>query len=438
MLTIDKKGIQLMKRFFSILLLVLFSGNIFSQNFIAFPVGEYWHFSDARTLGLAGAGSVSNSAIGALLMNPAAMAVNKPGLRVTVATRARSLEERRSFPIFDRFNDINQFGIYAINSNWFANFQGGIQYNLNISAFPWLKSVAVGAFEEVDQSYEYNEEVRENIFPDDPLAVNHIKFDGQLTRYSFGAAFQVAEPLDVGFQVGILQGELDQEESITFLQPPQFDISESSSRKLNNSPILASFGATYKINSYMKIGGQLQLPYSVKYAVKFYPSQLDVDFLPGNETLKYPRQATVGLEYRGQQALQARLNVDVTYEWWSSTDQQIVAENPDISNGLDDVIKIKAGIEHIFFNQVPFRVGVQYRTSFLERTNARILFAAGTGFMGKLWQIDLSGGFSRLDYRFPDLFDDRIFGGDRSASNIDNVEESFFFGMATLKVNLKK
>ncbi len=422
----------------SLCLLTFLAGSIFSQNFIAFPVGEYWHFPDARTLGLAGAGSVSNSAIGALLMNPAAMAANKPGLQVNVATRARSLEERRSFPIFDRFNDINQFGIYAINSNWFANFQGGIQYNLDIASFPWLKSVAAGAFEEVDQSYEYNEEVRENVFPDDPLAINRIKFDGQLTRYSFGAAFRIAEPLDIGFQIGILQGDLDQIRTISFINDDTRNRRENSFRSLDNIPLITSFGAVYRVNPYLSLGGQFQLPYSVNYDVNFdFGGDTFVPILPAKESIEYPQQATVGVEYRGQQALQARLNVDVTYEWWSGTDQQIATENPDISNGLDDVVKIKAGIEHIFFNQIPFRVGVQYRTSFLERTNARIMFAAGTGFMGKLWQIDLSGGFSRLDYRFPDLFDDRIFGGDRSASNIDNVEESFFFGMATLKMNLR-
>ncbi len=432
-----------MAHIFRIIFLLFLSGSAFSQTFPVFPVGEYWQFPDARTLGLAGAGSVSQTGVAALRLNPAAMAANPAGIHAAVATRARSLEERRSFPVFDRFQDINQFGIYAINTHWFANFQGGVQLNPAIAAVPFLRAIAVGAFEEVDLSYDYREEVRQNVFPDPPLAENRIRLEGKITRYSLGAAFRIIDPLDVGVQVGFLQGDIQRERSIAFFTNPAQNVTEISRRERRNTPVVASLGAVYRVNPYVTLGGHVQLPYSIDYDLS-YPVAEGVNpaTLPATESLEYPRQLTVGLEYRGQQALQARLNVDVSYEWWSDTEQQLAVTNADIANGLDNVIKIKAGIEHIFFNQVPFRVGMQYRTSFLERSTARILFAAGTGFRGNpdarhsAWQIDLSAGFSRLDYRFPDLFDEQIFGG-VSRANLDRVEESLFFGVATLRVNIR-
>ena len=56
---------------------LLFSGIIFSQTYNAFPVGEYWRFPDARTLGLAGAGSISNTTGSGLSLNPAALSKNQ-------------------------------------------------------------------------------------------------------------------------------------------------------------------------------------------------------------------------------------------------------------------------------------------------------------------------------------------------------------------------
>ena len=425
-----------MKRFFCIFLFtILFGGVLSAQSYLAFPVGESWRFPDARTLGLAGAGSVSNSSAGALLLNPAAMAANEPGIHANANLRARSLEERRAFPVFDRFNDINSFGIYAVNDNWFANLQGSVQYNPDLASVPFLKSVAIGVFEETDLNYDYEEEVRENIFPDDPMAINRIKFDGRLMRYSFGAAFNVFQPLNVGFQLGMIRGDIMQERSVTFIDDDTNNQAVMSNRELSNSPLVASVGATYQLNPHTQLGGHVQLPYSAEYDVSFPVTTGNiVDAQPGSETVEYPMQATLGFEYRAQQIVQARLNVDVSYEWWSQTDQQLLYDNSDIANGLDDVLKIATGIEHIFFNQVPFRVGIQYRTSFLERTNARVMFAAGTGFHGKFWEVDLSAGFSRLDYRHSDLFADELFGGSRTGTAaIDNVSESYFFGIANVR-----
>ncbi len=417
-----------MKHIFkTLLLLAMVSGMASAQNYLVFPVGEAWHFPDARTLGLAGGGSVSNTGVGALQLNPAAMAGAPVGWSLNANLRARNLEERRAFPVFDRFNDINQFGIYAVNENWFANLQGGIQYQPEIAAFPYLKSVAVGVFEEVDYDYEYRESVRENVFPDEPLATNLIRFDGLLRRFSLGAAFRITDGVDLGVQAGVLNGDIDYRQSVTFFDKPAQNQSVAATRTLDNTPVVFSLGAVVQQGKRLRLGGFVQLPYALNYRIA-----------NATEKIERPLQATLGLAYRAQSIVQAHLNVDVSYEWWSKTNQQILFDNTDISNGLDDVLKIVAAVEHFFFNQVPFRFGVQYRTSLLERTNARILFSAGTGFRGDFWEVDVSGAFSRLDYRYPDLFDDALYGGNRSGlAAIDNVSEHFFFGIANLKIFIK-
>lgn len=418
--------------FFTLLSLICFVYPGLAQREPIFPVGEYWQFPDARTLAMAGGGSISNTSPAALMMNPAALTRGIHRFNFMASSTARSLGERRSFPIFNRIDDITQKGVYAINTNAFLRFQGAARFRTQIKNMP--AAVAVGVFNELDQDYEYTEQVRENIFGDAPIAVNRIRYDGALTRYAVGAAVQPTEKLRLGMQVGLLSGDLFRERTIDFFNDPSQSEAEMNRRNLDNSPIVASFGAIYDVHSHLSLGGHLRLPYSVDYRVQ---STVNGAQTPdARESIEYPLQITGALEYRGRQALRARLNIDVTYEFWSSTNSQIHSENFPNTN-FDDVFIIKTAVEHIFFNRIPFQAGVQFRTAYQDQNTSRTLISAGTGFMGDHWRIDVAGGFSNLNYTFPDLFDDTRYGGDRSLSPIDDVEEKFFFGMITLKADIR-
>ncbi len=417
--------------------ILIFTGMIFplneavGQTYNTFPIGQYWRFPDARTLGLAGAGSISNPTSTSLSLNPAGLSKNEAKLVLQLTGAVIKLEERRSYPIYNRIDDVIEQGIYVVNNNWHPFLQGDLLMGLNIEAFPYLKTVAVGMHNELNQDYMYKEEVRENIFGDSLLAFNEIEYDGKLNRYNLGAGFDAGMGFHLGFQIGVLQGDLQKDSSITFFQEGD-DVNFSRLRDLDNMPIVASLGGIYDIDERVSVGSHMQLPYSVDYTFTDNLSQQ-----AGKESIKYPMQLTGGFEYRAQQILQARLNIDFTYEWWSQTQYKFESGNGSIiRENLDDAIAIKVGIEHIFHNKIPFQVGLQYRTSYLDRTQSRTLITAGTGFMGNNWQVDAAGGFSNLNYRFPDLFDDARYGGDRSNSPTDQVEETFFFGRVTLRAYL--
>lgn len=410
------------------------------QTYNTFPIGQDWRFPDARTLGLAGAGSISNPTGGSLSLNPAALSLNDRKLALQLSGAVFKLEERRSYPIYNRIDDVIQQGIYVINNNWHPYLQGDLLYRLNFSAFPYLKTIAMGVHNELNENYIYDEEVRENIFGDSLLAFNEIEYSGRLNRYSLGAGFTVPTGGQVGgmgfhfgFQVGILQGDLQKDSSITYYQSGfGEDVNFKRMRELDNTPVIASFGAIYDINERISLGSHVQLPHSIDYKLT------DNDTLQsGTESIEYPMQLTAAFEYRAQQVLQARLNIDFTYEWWSQTKYQLEYSGNSIERkNFDDAIALKVGIEHIFHNKIPFQVGMQYRTLYRDRSQSRTLITAGTGFMGSNWQVDAAGGFSNLNYSYHDLFDDTMYGGDRSNSPTDDVKEAFFFGQVTLRVYL--
>ena len=144
-----------------------------------------------------------------------------------------------------------------------------------------------------------------------------------------------------------------------------------------------------------------------------------------------------GFEYRARQELQARLNVDVGYEFWShqeSTRQAV--EEQSVLLEFSDVFYFKTGIEHIFFNKIPFGVGAQYRNSYQRRGITQTLLSAGSGFLSQNWRIDIAGAISKLSYRWKDLFDDKLYVDDpnfQSRRDLDTVDETYFFLQVSFK-----
>lgn len=405
--------------------IIFIGGPAEAQSLLAYPVGEYWQFGNARSLSMAGSGAASTSGTAALMLNPAVMSQQQAGWRLQFSPTIRNTEERRSFPVFNRIDDIVQQGIYALNDNWYLPLQGGAQFTFDRDRVPFLRSIAIGVFDEINQNYDYFEEVRVRDFDDEKnaLAYNEIVIDGKLTRLSFGAAVEVIDKLSAGLQIGVLRGDLDYRQSTNFYreEDQSGDQLFEQMRKTDNTPLIASFGLLYEVTPHFQAATDLQLPY-----------QVDYNSDAGKETIEYPARWTLGFEYRGRQELQSRLNVDFSYEWWNSRSYSIAGA--DVETLYEDVIVIKPAVEHIFYNQIPLRVGLQYRTSFQNRTFTRTLVSGGTGFMGEGWQVDVAGAFTKQSYPFPDLFDDALFGGDRSRSEIDTVEEKYFFAMITLTV----
>ncbi len=430
-----------MKLFFRACFLGLwFATGLLAQNFLSYPNGEYWRFPNARSLALAGAGSLSMEGVGALFYNPAALANGRRMLEGEVSLLGRKLEERRGFPVFNRIDDVIQNGVYAINNNWFGNLQGGVVYRPRGAGFRWLQAIALGRFVQLDQDYDYEEEVRENIFGDSLVAFNRIVQDGQLSRYSLGISMALNKHVFLGLQLGFLSGDLTRDSTIAFARRSGEVTGGREVHQLDNTPLVASFGVLAHVNSRLAVGSFFRLPYSLRYNYSFTPvcSDCQATDVVGRETLEYPLEWTVSAEYQARQALQARLSVEFNYQWWSNVTWQRQTDAGQFKrNHYDDVFSVRVGVEHIFYNRIPFQVGLQYRSFFQRKQTTRTLVTAGTGFMNRWWRVDVAGGVSRLDYRFPDLFPDTLFGGNRNNSPIDTVQETYVFGLATVRFFIK-
>ena len=412
--------------------MLLVSVSLLAQRYPSYPVGQYWSFPDARSLSLAGAGSVSLSAPGALLYNPAALTQINDPVSLDITLSSWKLEERRSYPLYDRFDSYLVNSTYVLNNNWYSRPQGAVAVKLPFSGIPAL-TLAAGIYSEIDYRYNYLEEVRENIFGDPIIAYNRIDANGVLQRYSTALAMNIPglPSLAVGLQAGILDGSNDQKTEINYLTTGEKVVVASESRKLTNTPLVFSAGSIYRFSERISAGIDLSLPYTLKYEVTEADNEIS------SETIGYPLRLNAGFEYRARQELQARLNVDVGYEFWSkqeSTRQAV--EEQSVLLEFSDVFYFKTGIEHIFFNKIPFGVGAQYRNSYQRRGITQTLLSAGSGFLSQNWRMDIAGAISKLSYRWKDLFDDKLYVDDpnfQSRRDLDTVDETYFFLQVSFK-----
>ncbi len=417
-----------MKYLLNILTLLLIAQwVVFGQTYNDFPFGTRWGFTDARTLGMGGAGVASLTGSASLMLNPATLGMQQTGLNISLHPGVYKLQETRAYPLYNRIDDVIYKSIYAANNRYYANWQGGLSWKPRQPLFRWISAIAAGVFTERNLEYRYREEVRENVFGDSLLARNQLTHTGIIKRFALGASLHPLKWLTIGLQIGVLRGDISRDSTIRFYRSGYTDVHQSRQWSLQNTPVVFSVGSLVKINPHLYVGGVVQFPYMMRYQV--YPTNDAVK-------LAYPLEITAGLEYRARQELQTRFNMDFNYAFWSGT-RSTRNGNPYYPL-LQDSWSIKAGLEHIFFNKVPFRTGIQYRTSRYNRRTVRTAITAGTGFLGNGWQVDVAGGFSSLRYTYPDLFDDSLYGGNRVASTLDDVQELQFFGVVSVNINVRQ
>ena len=194
------------------------------------------------------------------------------------------------------------------------------------------------------------------------------------------------------------------------------DYENKNKRDLDNLPVIPSAGIRIKIGDRFSFGSALRLPYDIKFINKIYETNALKDTAyTVDQKLSYPMKLSLGTEYRFQNILEARIFTDFIYTFWENFKD---SETEDLN--FDNTYDVRAGIEHIFFNKVPFRVGFDYGTLRESKNYSRAVLSAGTGIIMNNLQLDMAVGISSLVYRQADMFDNADYGMD-SVTDADRV-----------------
>lgn len=424
-------------KYLTLIILLLLSVNSFSQqlemNFSRIHYGDENQYLTARSLGLAGAGIAGDDAYASVLINPALAVYSESWLNLNTGLSIYKLEEDRSYPYYDNFGGFLDYGSYVFNKYWYSQFYGIITSKLPIENLMGL-SVSTGFIPFQSFDYDYLEEVRSNGYGDALLAYNHLTSEGVLNAIPFDIAFipfngklmDKHVSLALGGGINMLTGSIEQynriEPKTASLSDLEFELNYEKS--LDNLPIIPSVGMQLRVGDRFSIGTALRLPCDVKF--KNEATMPDTTFII-NQKLTYPMRLSFGTEYRFQNILEARIFTDFIYTFWEDFED---SEDEDLN--FDNTYNIRAGIEHIFFNKVPFRVGFDYGTLRESKDYSQALLSAGTGFIVNNVKIDMAVGISSLTYRQLDMYDNANYGME-SATDADQVQWNHLY--ARIDVN---
>ncbi|HES59777.1 MAG TPA: hypothetical protein ENO18_05025 [Caldithrix sp.] len=389
----------------------------------------------ARSLGLAGAGVAGDDAYASVLINPALAVYSESWLNLNTGISIYKLEEDRSYPYYDNFGGFVDYGSYVFNKYWYSQFYGVITSRLPFDNLMGL-SVSTGFIPFKSFDYDYLEEVRTKAYEDPLVAYNHLTSEGVLNAIPFNIAFTPYQGklfdtkinLAVGAGVNVLSGSIEQLNKVTVKDSTIYAYEITDLQDIDNMPVIPSFGLKLNVGDRFSVGTALRLAYDIDFKNKVIMSDAHSDtIIHSKQTLSYPMRLSFGTEYRFQNILEARIFTDFIYTFWEDFED---SENEDLS--FDNTYNIRAGIEHIFFNKMPFRVGFDYGTLRESKDYSQALLSAGTGFILNNIQVDMAVGISSLTYKQMDMFDNAKYGME-SSSDADQVQWNHLY--ARIDVN---
>jgi len=374
-------------------------------NFDKMRYGEENFSYSARMLGLAGSGMALQGALGQTVANPALAVTTQKGLTLQAGFALNKSVENREYPYYDSFVGFNDYGSYAYNNNWYYGGYFHARYLLpKVLGNPLAVQAGWQPFR--DFRYDYVEEVRDPVDKTDKLlGYNWLKEDGLLQMGYAGIAYRVLPKLSVGISVGFLMGDID---STRHTEPkvgegvyPRLD--ETRSRTLSGTPFLFNAGLHYQLSERMALAFAFRAPYEIRFDASVKKN--DGNIVKFTETITYPTRLGLGVDYRFQNILQARVFADFYYEFWSNfSDSRLNTGN------YRDIYIIRTGVEHIFFDTLPFRIGFAFNPLPQNRDLTRTLITIGTGWQAGALRIDAAAGLTNQQYFQNDIFPNSLFG----------------------------
>lgn len=374
-------------------------------NFSKMRYGQEIPVSPARLLALGGSGLAGGGTQGALMLNPALSMQAEKMIEFHVGGLTNHFEEDRSFPYYDSFVGFNDYGSYSFNAHWYHDFYGTLLVRLPL-LFGQRVNLSAGYQPFMDFNYNYLEEVRDPVDKSDKLlGYNRIQHEGKLNSIPFGVAVSPFSRFSLGVQLSYLFGSID---SIVTIEPklyPDMSIArtERAKKEIANTPLISKFGAHYQFSDHLALAGTVQLPFTVRFERKFTDSRIDT-VINSRQSFDYPISWGVGLDYRFTNPLEARLMMDFRYDLWSG-----FKDKNRTAFSFNDTYQFNTGVEHIFFDRVPFRVGFSFGNLRESKELTRTMLSIGTGFITQNVCVNIAGGVSSMEFYQNDLFAESVY-----------------------------
>jgi hypothetical protein len=385
-------------------------------------------------------------------MNPAVAAMLNSKLAMQFTLGSTNLEETRSLPFYNSFDNYVSDAVYAANTHGFADYAGSAVSAVSFGRSTYALGVEFTPI--VDYSSKYREEVRNNSNSDNDtypqaIARNSITNKGKLNSSGIVLAYMIQfekAKMSFGVKYAALTGNNEQETKIRWTDWAIRTVIASSSNVANpGNNILPDYTKSISRNLY---GNQAQfgwvgqwtdrvtlgVTYTPKTDIhvnntyyKNYTKIFGVDQAPVNlaktgadslimKDYTLPSSLKAGFSYTPRNIIRTVFNAEVEIIDWKQANKHFE----------HNVINYSVGLEHGITGRFPLRVGFSTETSYqiimenyMFYTNKMITptLSAGTGYaLSNKVYFDFGISYAFRTYEALDLFKDTYFN-DRLYNN---------------------
>ncbi|MBN2460299.1 MAG: hypothetical protein JXB60_01730 [Candidatus Cloacimonetes bacterium] len=464
-----------MNRIILIIILVVLSFQLYCYSLLNQYYGERLLNYDPRSLAMGSATVAGGNRLFTAFVNPANLVLQPEGISAQAGYKIILNSENRSLPMYNSFDAYSDDAIYVSNTSYYLDPALAVAYHWKMQEYSL--SLAAHYRTYADMGAEYEEEVRNNDNSDYDsyppiLAYNSIKGEGGIDAAGVTLSAAYREFLFLGLELVKLGGKnklirrLDwSDQAYIMMLGEDVELVDQYS-KLNREFDGLSFqaGLGLRIDPRWSVGisfrPKVDLDVSgdfndvdIEETVFIYFSELDslnnpVPF----DSLTYadftdPLRFRAGFSYQPRNIMKTFFNCDVEYVKWS-----------DINRLYDDQINYYIGVEHVFRQKTPLRIGFRFETEYglyddhglvFARKITTPTFTAGSGFTFlERFTLDVAFELSNRQYEALDLFPDDVYDyeplwenyyylnlEDRGWENPDTVEETFFKVSSSISFN---
>ena len=421
-----------------LLITMLTAGSLFGQIYFHYMGLDNTPKHSGRSLSLGGNALALEQNPVAGLHNPAALFERSNALVLYTNLNIASFIERRGFPVQDSFGDYLAENDYV--SNRFQKLEGDLALYYSQEGF----SASAGWYTMENFSYDYQEEIRSDLgsgaYIRDPLAGYHkIHFSGLEHGLNFALAHDIGERFAVGYSYTQLFGTGLEEGYgvIPILNDNKLSSSDTTyflTSLTNGRGSNVNLGLTAKITNRLQAGFHAELAgvYSMdgthilagmdsSLMLPAYTVDADSSY---NVTIDRPNIYSLSIRYIPENELKTTLYAQFDLTDWRSyavgyfdaADSLVSLFHP----GYAPTWTIRAGLEHVFFTDVPFRFGFVYENNPMNNEMNRSTIHVGSGWISDNLRVDIGLAIYENMYHYDDLFPVE----DEMRESLDKVKEN--------------
>jgi len=345
----------------------------------------------ARSRAMGGAGAALGNGAYSLMDNPAALAL-MPGTRLQLQGSLSRASENRFVPLFDTFDSFVDETAIAVNDNGYGSVQGGFVLD-RTGGHKVL--VSVGIFNRYDPRYDYYDELRSSDVGDSLLNNKLITTEGVLRSLTAGVAIPIGEGSSLGAAVNYYFGTLTDRRALV-QYPTSFYSTATDTvleRKLDGFSV--TIGALAHVDERLDVGASIETAPKLHDDYTLWYNGQEVSPENSNADLTLPLRVQGGISYRPRNTYETTFAADVVYQPWSDlTDklpEDLLQSQYGIPMTLNDTWQGRFGIEHVFYNNLPARIGFRFGDSYGMTEAQTSAFTFGFGYLVNQVKLDVAG-----------------------------------------------